>query len=169
MSTVKTFRAFEKVVKLACRWVNFIGAIFLVSMMVMIFSDVFMRYLFNAPIEGAFEMVEFMMALMISLTIAHTGSIKGHISVELLVSRFSKRTQALLDVFHFLICAIFFFLLSWKTASQAIVWGKGELTSQVLLVPIYPFTWILAICAALLCLVFFVQCIDALLKVVDHG
>ncbi|MFH1489611.1 MAG: TRAP transporter small permease [Pseudomonadota bacterium] len=169
MSTVKAFRAFEKAVTLASKTVNAIGAIFLLAMMGMIFAEVFMRYLFNAPIEGSFEMVEYMMALVISLSIAYTGSKKGHIAVELLVSKFPERMQALLDVFHFLVCTIFFWLLCWKTASQAMVWGKAGVTSQVLLIPVSPFTWVLAVCAALLGLVFLMQSIDALIKVVDNG
>ena len=168
MGAVKTFRSFEKLAGEASRIANGIGAIFLIAMMLLIFAEVFMRYLFNAPIKGAFEMVEYMMALVVSLSIAYTGVKQSHISVELLVSRFSERTQALLDVFHFLVCAIFFGLLSWKTAYQAMVWAKSGVTSQVLLIPVYPFTWVLAICAFLLCLVFLVQCIDALLKVINH-
>ena len=169
MGTVKAFRAFERVVYLATKWVNALGAVFLLAMMGMIFTEVFMRYLFNAPIEGAFEMVEYMMALVISLSLAYTGSRKGHIGVELLVSRFPERAQAALDVFHFLVCTIFFWLVCWKTAAQAITWGEGGVTSQVLLIPVFPFTWVLAVCAGLLGLVFFLQCIDALIKVVDNG
>lgn len=168
MGTVNTFRSFEKLVFVASKMVNAIACVFLLAMMAMIFSEVFMRYIFNSPIDGALEMVEFMMGLMISLSLAYTGMQKSHISVELLVSHFPERIQALLDVFHFLVCAAFFFLLCWKTALQAMVWAKSGVTSQVLLIPVYPFTWVLAICAALLGLVFLIQCIDALFKVVKH-
>lgn len=168
MSLKKAYEGFEKVVQWAGKATHVIGAIFLMAMMLLIFSEVFMRYLFNAPIEGAFEMVEFMMALVISLAMAYTGIKGGHISVELLVSKFSKRSQLLLDIFHFLVCTIFFALMSWKTTIQALVVAKRRVTSQVLLIPVYPFVWVLAVCAGLLCLVFLVQFIDSFKKAVEN-
>jgi TRAP-type C4-dicarboxylate transport system permease small subunit len=168
VSLNKTYRLFEKAVQWASKATNVIGAVFLTAMMLLIFSEVSMRYLFNAPIEGAFEMVEFMMALVISLAMAYTGIRGGHISVELLVSKFSKRTQSLLNIFHFLVCTVFFALMSWKTTVQALVVAKRRVTSQVLLIPVYPFVWVLAVCAGLLCLVFLVRFIDSFKKVVEN-
>lgn len=167
MSTVKAFRAFEKVVNQASKVVNVIGAVILIVMMGLMFADVAMRFVFNAPIVGAFEMIEYMMALVISMAIAYTGVTNNHIAVELLVSKFPKRAQAALDVFHFLVCSIFFMLLCYKTAVQAHVWAEAGVTSMILLIPVYPFTWVLAVCAGLLGLVFFVKWIDAIIKVAE--
>jgi hypothetical protein len=56
--------------------------------------------------------------------------------------------------------------MSWKTGQQALVVGRRNVTTTVLEIPIYPFVWVLSICAGLLGLVFFLQFLEAISKVV---
>lgn len=156
---------YERILSALSVWFSRVGAIILTLMMLLVFTDVFLRYLFNRPLEGSIELIEIMMALTIALGMAYTGIRKGHIAVELLVSRFSPRTQALLDVFHFMVATILFLLMGWKTAQQALVVGKRHVTTSVLAIPIYPFVWVLSICAALLGLVFLLHLLEAISKV----
>ena len=166
METSKSYRLYENALNTLSVWAVRIGAVILTSMMALVFTDVFLRYVFNKPLSGSVEIVEVMMALCIALGMAYTGITKGHISVELLVSRFSPKTQAALDVFHFLIATTLFLFMCWKTAQQALVVGRRNVTTTVLEIPIYPFVWVLSICAGLLGLVFFLQFLEAISKVV---
>ena len=161
----KIFRSLERVIHGMSWLANGIGAFVLACMMFLIMTDVLLRYLFNRPVSGGFELVEFMMALTISLGMAFTGVKKGHVSVELIVSKFSERVQAAFDVFHFLVATALFFFMSWKTAQQALVVGKRYVTTSVLEIPVYPFMWVLSFCAGLLGLVFFLQFIHSLYQV----
>ena len=135
-------------------------------MMLIVFIDVFLRYIFNSPFVGSVEIVEIMMVLVIALGIAHTGINKGHISVDLLVSRFPPKVQAAVDVFNFLVATLIFSIMSWKTGHQAIVAGSRNVTTTVLEIPIYPFVWTLSVCTGLLSLVFLLQCFEAIMKMV---
>lgn len=166
METSKSYRLYESALSTVSLWAVRLGAVILTLMMLLVFIDVFLRYIFNRPVSGSVEIVEVMMALCIALGMAYTGIVKGHISVELLVSRFSPRAQAALDVFHFLIATIMFLLMGWKTGQQAWVVGRRHVTTTVLEIPIYPFVWVLSVCAALLGLVFFLQFLEAVSKVV---
>jgi len=166
VETSKSYRLYENALSTVSVWAVRLGAVILTLMMVLVFTDVFLRYVFNRPLSGSVEIVEIMMALCIALGMAYTGITKGHISVELLVSRFSLKTQAALDVFHFLIATIMFLLMGWKTAQQALVTSRRHVTTTVLEIPIYPFVWVLSICAGLLGLVFFLQFLEAISKVV---
>ncbi|MBW1999769.1 MAG: TRAP transporter small permease [Deltaproteobacteria bacterium] len=159
------YHPYERFLSALSLWFGRVGAIILTIMMLMVFTDVFLRYIFNRPLEGSIELIEIMMALTIALGMAYTGMKRGHIAVELVVSRFSPRIQALLDLFHFLVATILFLLMGWKTAQQALVVGKRHVTTSVLAIPIYPFVWVLSICAALLGLVFLLHFLQALSKV----
>ena len=130
-------------------------------MMLLIFIDVLLRYFLNRPLKGVFELVEFMMAIVVCLGMAYTGVQKGHVAVELVVSRFSPRVQALIDSFNYLVSTILFFLISWKSALQAKVLWAGGLTSSILYVPVYPFVSVLAFCSGLLGVVFLLHFIDS--------
>lgn len=166
METSKLYHFYEKSLNTLTLWAVRLGAVILTLMMVLVFTDVFLRYVFNSPLSGSVELIEIMMALSIALGMGYTGITKGHISVELLVSRFSPRKQAALDVFHFLVATTLFLLMSWKTAQQALVVGRRHVTTTVLEVPIYPFVWVLSVCAGLLGLVFFLHFFEAISKVV---
>lgn len=67
-------------------------------MMCIIFVDVFLRYLFNAPIPGSFEIVRFMMAIMVFSAIPLVTISKGHIVVGLLDGVFTGRLGKVRDV-----------------------------------------------------------------------
>jgi TRAP-type C4-dicarboxylate transport system permease small subunit len=134
-------------------------------MMLLITMDVFLRYSFNRPVKGSFELVEFMMAVVICLGMAYTGVQKGHVAVELLVSRFSPRVQALIDSFNWLVSMGLFLLISWKAVAQARVVGVSGLASSVLHVPVFPFLLVLAFGSGFLCLVFLVNFIDSVSRV----
>ena len=166
METSKSYRLYENALSTLSVWAVRLGAVILTLMMVLVFTDVFLRYVFNRPLSGSVEIVEIMMALCIALGMAYTGITKGHISVELLVSRFSLKTQAALDVFHFFVATTMFLFMSWKTAEQALVVGRRNVTTTVLEIPIYPFVWVLSVCAGLLGLVFFLHFLEAISKVV---
>jgi len=134
-------------------------------MMLLITMDVFLRYSFNRPLKGSFELVEFMMAVVICLGMAYTGVQRGHVAVELVVSRFSPRVQALIDSFNWLVSMGLFLLISWKAVAQARVVGLSGLASSVLHVPVFPFLLVLAFGSGFLCLVFLVNFIDSVSRV----
>lgn len=55
----------------------------LLSMMCLTGADVLARYVFNAPIKGAFELVEIMMVLLVYLAFPLAILAKAHVEVEL--------------------------------------------------------------------------------------
>ena len=161
----KAYHTLERVVSCVSRLAHGAGASVLVMMMLLITMDVFLRYSFNRPLKGSFELVEFMMAVVICLGMAYTGVQKGHVAVELVVSRFSPRVQALIDSFNWLVSMGLFLLISWKAVAQARVVGLSGLASSVLHVPVFPFLLVLAFGSGFLCLVFLVNFIDSVSRV----
>ena len=166
MENPKSFQTYEKALTILSLWAVRLGSIILMLMMITVFVDVFLRYIFNSPLVGSVEIVETMMVLIVALGITYTGINKGHISVDLLVSRFPPKVQAAIDIFNFLVATIIFSIMSWKTGLQAIVAGSRHVTTTVLEVPIYPFVWTLSICTGLLSLVFLLQFFEAIIKMV---
>lgn len=166
MENSKLFQAYENALKVLSLWAVKLGSVVLMLMMLTVFIDVFLRYIFNSPLVGSVEIVEIMMVLVVALGMAYTGIHKGHISVDLLVSRFPLKVQAAIDIFNYLIATILFLIMSWKTGLQAIVAGSRHVTTTVLEVPIYPFVWTLSICTGLLSLVFLLQLLEAITRMV---
>ncbi len=123
------------------------------AMMFLTAADVLLRYLFNKPISGAYELVEYMMAILVSFSIVYCAHQKAHVNVDILVERFSERIRTILSCATIFLTLILFLLITWQTVSYIVDEYECELTSAVLYIPVYPFVTFVAIAFAVLCLV----------------
>ena len=165
MGNEKVIRHSARIIGALSRFVNGLGACILVAMMLLVVIDVSMRFLFNRPVEGSFELVEFMVAVIVCMAMAFCGLKKGHTTVEFLVSRFSVRAQAVIDGLNSLVSAALFILISWGSVGQAAMLKESESITTVLEIPLYPFLWVLALCSGLLGLVFLLQTLESFTQV----
>ena len=137
------------------------------AMMFLTATDVILRYVFNRPISGAYELIEYMMAVLIPFGLAYCALQGGHVSVDLLVSRFSKKTQSILGSITTLLCLGLFILITWQNVIYIGENFKSKLTSAVLFIPVYPFIAAVAIGSAALCLVLALDFLNYLKKAVE--
>jgi TRAP-type C4-dicarboxylate transport system permease small subunit len=132
---------------------NIIAAGFLAAMMVLTGVDVFLRYIFNRPVTGSYEMTEFMMPIVIAFGLAYCAVEKGHVRVELVILRLPERAQVVMHIFANLVFLAVFILITWQTFLRAKGMFDVGQTSIVLYIPVFPFVLAVAIGGAALCLV----------------
>ncbi len=111
----------------------------LAVMMFLTALDVVFRYVFNDPIAGSLETVEYMMALIVPLSIAYCAFQKSHVAVELIVDRMPKRSRTWLDLFVTAVTLVFVLVIAWQNVLYTREIYDSKLTSSVLLIPTYPF------------------------------
>ena len=93
------------------------------------------------PIKGTFELMGLLGAIVTAFALGYTQLKKGHTSVDILVSRFSKRTQKILNGSNSVICVAFFAIAGWQISKYATtLWKTGEIT-ETLRIIYYPFTY----------------------------
>lgn len=138
----------------------------LVAMMLLTVADVSMRYGLNKPIVGSVELTKFMLVTLVCFGLAWC-TVKGrHVKVELFLSRFSPRVQAVFDSINYLVGLGLYGLISWQTFSESFrVWEMNFVTGT-LRVPLFPFYWVLAFGCAVLCLAIVTQMIQSVARVV---
>ncbi len=117
--TNTTAHSFDRTVYGISRVFNAIGVTILMLMMFLITVDVCLRYFFNSPIEGVYEAVEFMMAVVFCYGIAYTQRHKGHVAVNLLTTRLSERNQAIMSGMVSLVSLVLFALMTWQSFLKA--------------------------------------------------
>ena len=115
----KTFSRLEDVIRLACRGAGSVGASIIAVMMVLTAVDVVLRYFFDRPVAGSFELTEYMMVIAISLTLAYCAIMKGHVRVEVIVSLLPQRVQAVIRSIVTILVLGIFSLITWQSAVQA--------------------------------------------------
>jgi TRAP-type C4-dicarboxylate transport system permease small subunit len=140
-----------------------LGAGVLALMMFLTVADVCLR-MFDKPILGTYEMTEYMMAMLVAFTIAYCAINRGHVNVDLVTTRIPERPRAILSIFTNLICVIFFSLITWKSFGQAVILLGSGSVSPALLIPVFPFVYIISIGFGLLSLVFILQLFESISK-----
>lgn len=115
------------------------------AMMALIFVDVFLRYLFNAPLAGAFEYIQFMLAFLIFCALPLITWTEGHIVVSIFEGFFRRRgldTAQRLAVM--LVSAGGLAVIAWLLWHQAFsLRNSGQITGFVEL-PLYPIAFVMS-------------------------
>ena len=135
-------------------------------MMFLIMCDVILRYIFNKAIIGAYEIVQYMMAILTSFAVVYCAYEKGHVSVEVVFDRLPKRVQLILA---FIISLLLFLLLmcfSWQNVLYIKELYNQRIVSAILYIPTYPFVAAVAISFIGSCVVVLIDFIETLFEMV---
>jgi len=123
------------------------------AMFVLVLSEVIRRYFFNAPTVWGNELTQLIFGMYVILSGGHVMRWGGHVNVDILYSRISTRTKAVVDIFT---CSLFFLF----SGMMLIYGGSLALESLSILersnsaweVPLYPWKMMIPIGALLLLL-----------------
>jgi TRAP-type C4-dicarboxylate transport system permease small subunit len=151
----------ERISHKLSKWFSWIGGIALLSLTGIACANMLMRPM-GTPMTGAYELVGFFGALVVALPLGYAQITRSHISVDILATRYSKRTKRIMNIISSFLCAIFFMLVAWQSAIYAsTIWKRGE-TSETLRIIYYPFVYVVALCCLLLALVLLVDFLKAI-------
>jgi TRAP-type C4-dicarboxylate transport system permease small subunit len=154
--------ALEKVTRFLNRLLIWIGGCFLVAMILLTCTNIFLRLVW-VPVKGTFELMGYFGAITTAFALGYTQIKKGHISVDVLVLSFSDKTRRVLAVINSLICTVFFSFVAWQVAKYAgILRSTGEVT-ETLRFPYYPFTYAVAVGCGVLALVFLTEFVQSII------
>jgi TRAP-type C4-dicarboxylate transport system permease small subunit len=143
------------------RLLMIIAGIFLLGMIALTCTNILLRF-FWFPVRGTFELMGFFGAVAAAFALGYTQVRRGHIAVDVLISRFSPKTRRALGVINETVCLIFFALVAWQMAVKA---GTLRMTGEVtetLRIIYYPFTYAVAIGFGVLSLVFLIELLKTL-------
>lgn len=151
------------------RIIRFFHALSNVALCVMILCitiDVVGRFFFNQPLVGAFEATELGLAILVFFSLSMTHLYNEHISIDFFVTKRSLRTQHVIKAF----CesALFFVLIIMivQTSSYGTrLYERGTTTSDLLL-PVYPFLYLIAFAAFIFALLAFSNVCKSIQKAV---
>ncbi len=156
----------NSVLKLS-RLFNYIGVCVILFMMFFTASDVLLRYIFNSPIEGAYEAIELMMAISFCFGVAYTQRQKGHVSVDLLTQRLGEKKRAYLKFIVSTVSFILCLLITWQSFLKATVAFSSKESTYGGIgpfghVPIFPFIYLTSSACLVFTLELFVDLITSL-------
>jgi TRAP-type C4-dicarboxylate transport system permease small subunit len=145
-------KGFLDVIKTTCTFLNVIAGVSLTFLMLLTISDVALRF-FKLPISGTYEMVAYSGAIVIGFSLPLTSWLRGHIFVDFLVMKSSKKVQNLFHLTTRCVGFALFLLIGWNLMKYgADLVTSGEVTPTLRL-PFYPIAYGVGLCCFMECLV----------------
>jgi TRAP-type C4-dicarboxylate transport system permease small subunit len=130
-----------------------LGAVGMMSSMLLGTADVVGTQFLGAPVPGALEITESTMVLIVFGALAYAQMRRAHIRVEILYGHVGPRAKGFIDAVTHMVALVFFALLGWQGYGEALYsWELRESTLGYIRFPLYPARWLLVLGTALLLL-----------------
>jgi TRAP-type C4-dicarboxylate transport system permease small subunit len=123
------------------------AALLLILMMITV-ADVLLRYLFSAPIRGAFELTELMLLVLIFAGLPLVSRADEHVTMDFVDRVLTSRGRAIvIRAVHILTAAAMLVLawLIWLKAGKIAAYAD---TTESLKIPVAPFVYFMALTIA---------------------
>jgi TRAP-type C4-dicarboxylate transport system permease small subunit len=154
----------EKTVKLLSSFFNLFASASLTVIILLTCIDVFMRYFFNRPIAGTYDLVSLMGAVIAAFAMPYTMLMRGHVAVDLLLRKLSSIKQLVIETVTHVVGILLFIIMVWQCFVLASdMKAAGEVTPTLLL-PFYPVVYCMSVCFFMLCLALLVNLLKIWIK-----
>ncbi|MFC0267209.1 TRAP transporter small permease [Kushneria aurantia] len=151
------------------RWVSlallYLAGAALLAMVFLVVGNIIMRQV-SSSFGGTTEVVGWLTAVVVALSLAYSQRVKAHVELDLLVAHLPLRLQAVMSLLVALGSCLFFTMVAWKLWEYGLNAMQRGTLSQTLRVAIYPFVYLVALGFSAFCLVLLGDFFDSLGKVV---
>jgi TRAP-type C4-dicarboxylate transport system permease small subunit len=144
--------SFDRVILQISRTMAGVGAVMFAAMMLVTVIDVTGRELatrfdFIKPINGAVELIGFMLVLGGTWGMGYCQLLRMHIRINILVEKWSRRAQAFFWAVTCLVSLAASVLIAWRALVKMLDYFNSTLgaTSSILGAPLWPFIAMMAI------------------------
>jgi TRAP-type C4-dicarboxylate transport system permease small subunit len=139
--------------KVLCKAMNYIACFALTVMMALIVIDVLLRAA-NYPFVGTFEIVSLLMGVVVGFGIPQVSLDRGHVYMEFLVEKFSKKNKNLMNTLTRILCLFLFICIGYNMINIGARFHASGEVSPTIKLPFYPLAYSIAVCCFVECCVF---------------
>ena len=143
------FRILQKVSKI----LSYIGGAALTFMMCLTVADVLMRAT-GRPILGTYELVSLTLAIVIGFTIPKVSLDRGHVYMEIVLEKLSKRDKAIMNTFTRMLGLVLFAIIGYNLLLIGNEFHASGEVSSTLKLPFFPIAYFVGVCCFIECFVF---------------
>lgn len=136
------------------RILEFLGALCLFVILMLVFADVFLRYIFNAPLGSAPEIVAFCMGFGVFIAFVLVTKDQAHIVVGIFEKFFKGIGIYIHKLIVMLYSLVFVAFICWLMFRQANTMRKTNYISEYMSVPMAPIVFTLSAFAGIAFIVF---------------
>jgi len=140
------------------------GMVAMVFVMLAVSADVFMRYVFDSPILGIWDLSTMAFAVIIWAPMTHAAIKGSHIALTFLLDRFPRLPRLVLQVIISLVTSGMLALVSWQLLQHAIHLDVTKFVSPTLRIPHAPIAYFAAFACIIMALAFLIKLPEAVGK-----
>ena len=160
-----TFERFNRRLSSFFEWIGLVG---LLMIMVITCIDVVGAKVFLWRLLGALDIVMLSQIVAISFTAGMTLILGRHIQVEFFVARLPRRAQAIINSIILLLGFGLFIVIIWRLCVLGYSFQTAGESSMTIYIPYYPFAYSIALASIPVCLVFLLEFLKSLTKMVQR-
>lgn len=147
------YNRFASFINRSSVWCGWLSCAAVLAMMCIVIANVVVRF-FGLTIVGTYEYVILISSVLVSFALVYTTMIGGHVAVDLVMRRFSQRTQGIVGAITGVLSVIMFGMITVRLGRFAHQNMTMNLVTETAEIPLYPFmfgaTFALVVCCFLL-------------------
>ena len=144
------------VLRLISKFLNVIAGCAVTFMMLLTVADVLLRA-GGHPIIGTFEIVSLVLALVIGFGIPQVSLDRGHVYMDFLLEKVSKKSRNVMNTSTRILCIILFGFIGSNLFNVGARFHASGEVSPTIMIPFYPVAYGVAVCCLLECCVLIVD------------
>lgn len=160
-------RWLERLSLLLNRALAWAAGLVLVAMMFFTVLDMVLRMI-GREVAGSYEVIGWLSAVAMALALGYTQGHRGHVSINLLVTRLHGRLRAAVELAMSLCSLLLFGALAWYLAGYGGVLRESGSLSETLKAIVYPWVYVVALGAAGLTLALLVDFLRSAGRFLGH-
>ncbi|WP_440996534.1 TRAP transporter small permease [Arhodomonas sp. SL1] len=145
-----------------------IGATALAGLLGLAVLDILLRAV-GYPVPGSYEIIGWLAAVAMAAAVGHTQAHRGHVAIDLLLTRLPARLRDALEAITMLLSIALFALASWQLFQHGVALQASGSSSGTLKAPVYPWVYATATGMAALTLVLTLQLGEHLRGLITHA
>lgn len=161
-------RFFTKSIEKLSTQMDKVAGFCVMGVMVLVVSNILLRKIFKQPILGTYELVGYITALAVSLSLANCAFQKGHIALDYIVNKFPDKVRNSTNLALNFISLCFWSLSTWHLAKYAHILFSNGVVSPTAQMPVYPIVLLIGLGLVGLSLVILIRFIESVLTSVVH-
>lgn len=135
----------KKAGRLAVQGLTYLCSAILFVMMLLTISDVVLRYVFNSPLKGAYELTELSLAMLIYAGLPLVSLRNLHVTTDFLDQFLGPRGQKIAAVLINLVCGFGLIGVGWVVWAKAAALGVAGDTTLVRGIVLAPFVYAISV------------------------
>ena len=151
---MKIWSMIEKIIDFIAEAMGRIGWVLILYLMIFGVSDVFLRYVLNAPSLWISATLQVAMVLLACVGGVYALNDNAFVKLDLFYANFSPKKKAVCDIITVFYSSLFLGVLIWKGTTAALLSVKmNQMTPTSIPIPIYPLKIFIPIAAVFMLLV----------------